>query len=113
MIFMLGFLAGALALNAYHVWKSSASQESKKERFERIYTQLGLSEQQKSEMQRIFGETREQLQKLRDESEPRVQEIRAQADTRIQQVLTPEQWQKFQQLKEENRTPDKHDKGGK
>lgn len=109
-IFLLGFLAGALALNAYHVWYNAASNVSRKERFERVFNQLELTEQQKTETQQIFNETREELQRLREEGEPRVREIRAQADARLQKVLTPEQWQKFQQFRDEMRGQDKRDK---
>ncbi|MDQ4122438.1 MAG: hypothetical protein M3209_13445 [Acidobacteriota bacterium] len=109
-IFLLGFLAGALALNAYHVWYSPAASVPKKERFERIFTQLNLTEQQKAETQQIFNETREQLQRLREEGEPRVREIRAQADARLQKILTPEQWQKFLHFRDEMRGHDKRDK---
>lgn len=100
-IFLLGFLAGGLALNAYHVWYNSAAPVSRHERFERIFNQLDLTDQQRSDVQKIVGETREELQKLREESEPRVREIRNRADVRMQQVLTPEQWQKLQKMKEE------------
>jgi Spy/CpxP family protein refolding chaperone len=109
-VFLLGFLAGALALNAYHVWYSPAASVPKRERFERIFNQLELTEQQKAETQQIFNETREQLQRLREEGEPRVREIRAQADARLQRVLTPEQWQKFQQIRGEMRGQEKRDK---
>lgn len=109
-VFLLGFLAGAMALNAYHVWYGPAANVPKRERFERIFNQLELTEQQRTETQQIFNETREQLQRLREEDEPRVREIRAQADTRLQRVLTPEQWQKFQQFRGEMRGQEKRDK---
>jgi Spy/CpxP family protein refolding chaperone len=109
-IFLLGFFAGALALNAYHVWQGAASSTSRKERFEKIFNQLDLTEQQKTEAQQIFSETREKLQRLRDEDEPRVKEIRREADNRLQSVMTPEQWQKFQQLKEGMHSSDRRDK---
>ncbi len=57
----------------------------------------------KRQVQQIFGDTRQQLQTLRKESEPRVDEIRQQTDQRLQQVLTPEQWQDFQQMRDEMR----------
>jgi Spy/CpxP family protein refolding chaperone len=109
-VFMLGFLAGALALNAYHVWYGASSNVSRKERYERVFNQLELTEQQKAETQQIFNETREQLQRLREEGEPRVREIRADADARLQRILTPEQWQKFQQLRDEMRGQEKREK---
>jgi len=66
-------------------------------------TRLQLNADQKTKVQQIFGDTRQQLQNLRKESEPRVNDIRQQADQRLQQVLTPEQWQKFQQMRDEMR----------
>lgn len=109
-IFLLGFFAGALALNAYHVWHNSANGASRRGRFEKIFNQLDLTERQKADAQQIFSETREKLQRLRDEDEPRVQEIRREADIRLQTVMTPEQWQKFQQLKEGMRSSERRDK---
>lgn len=109
-IFLLGFLAGALALNAYHVWHGASSNVSRKERFERMFNRLDLNDAQKSEAQQIFSETREQLQRLREQDEPHVEEIRRRADERLQRVLTPEQWQRFQQFKEEMRPPEKRER---
>jgi Spy/CpxP family protein refolding chaperone len=106
-IFVLGFFAGALALNAYQSWATASGGMSKKARYEQIFNQLGMNEGQKTEVQKIVGETREQLQKLREESEPRVKEIRGRADERMRQVLTPEQWQQFQQARDKMRESDK------
>ena len=39
--------------------------------------------------------------RLREETEPRMDEIRRQADGRLQTVLSPEQWQQFQRLRDE------------
>jgi hypothetical protein len=54
-------------------------------------------------VQQIFGDTRQQLQSLRKESEPRVNDIRQQTDQKLQQVLTPAQWNQFQQMRDEMR----------
>lgn len=109
-IFLIGFIAGALALNAYQVWVGASGQMSKHKKYDQIFNQLDLTEAQRAEVQKIVGETREQLQKMREESEPRVQEIRGRADEKMRQILTPEQWQKFQQLRENMREADKHAK---
>jgi Spy/CpxP family protein refolding chaperone len=66
-------------------------------------TRLQLNDDQKTKVQQIFGDTRQQLQSLRKESEPRVSEIRQQTDQKLQQVLTPAQWSQFQQLRNEMR----------
>lgn len=106
-IFLLGFLAGAFALNAYYLWFGAGKQVSKREQFEDVFKGLNLNDSQKSDVEKLFGETREKMNNLRQESEPRFQEIRAQNDDQLQKILTPEQWQKFQQERDKIRQADK------
>ena len=101
-IFLLGFAAGILALNAYRGWARGAS-PGRDDRFEQMSARLQLNADQKTKMQQVLGDTREQLRALRKESEPRVNEIRKQTDQRLQQILTPDQWQRFQQMRDEMR----------
>lgn len=103
MIFVLGFAAGILALNVYRGWVRAAGPERGEDRFEQMSTRLQLNADQKTKMQQVLGDTREQLRALRKESEPRVGEIRKQTDLRVQQILTPDQWQRFQQMRDEMR----------
>jgi len=98
-IFVLGFAAGILALNVYRGWARNMG--GPRDRFEQMSQQLNLNADQKTKVQQIFADTREQLTALRKESEPRVDQIRSQADERLKQVLTPEQWQQFQKMREE------------
>src|SRR5436853_3314165 len=100
LIFVLGLTAGILAVSAFHAW---ARNRNPADRFEQLATRLQLNADQKTKVQQIFTDTRQQLQSLRKESEPRVNEIRQQTDQRLQQVLTPDQWQKFQQTRIEMR----------
>ena len=97
-IFVLGFAAGILALNVYRGW---ARNMGPRDRFEQMSQRLNLNADQKTKVQQIFADTREQLTALRKESEPRVDQIRSQADERLKQVLTPEQWQQFQKMRDE------------
>ena len=97
-IFVLGFAAGILALNVY---RGLARNGGPGNRFEELSERLQLTPDQKTKVQDIFGDTREQLRAVRRESEPKVEEIRRQADGRLQTVLTPEQWQQFQKLRDE------------
>lgn len=99
-IFILGVISGMLALQVYGRW---AHRQLPENHFDQLATRLQLNEDQKTKVQQIFSDTRQQLQNLRKESEPRVNEIRQQADQRLQQVLTPDQWQKFQQMRGEMR----------
>ena len=105
-IFVLGFAAGILALNVY---RSFARDGDRRDRFEQMADKLQLTADQKTNVQQIFADTREQLRAVRRESEPKVDEIRRQADGRLQTVLTPEQWQKFQSVRDETR----HRRGGR
>lgn len=99
-IFVLGFTAGILALNVY---RGLARNAAPRDRFEQLSDRLKLNDDQKTKVQQIFSDTREQLRALRKESEPKVNDIRKQADDRMQQVLTPEQWKQFQSLQDEMR----------
>jgi len=97
-LFVLGFAAGILAMNVYRSWARNASPAN---RFDILSERLQLTPDQKTKVQEIFSDTRDQLRALRQEAEPRVSEIRRQADGRLQTVLTPEQWQRFQKIRDE------------
>src|ERR1043165_9509746 len=88
-IFVLGFVPGMLVLSGYGAGPRRT--KSPQDRFERLATRLQLNADQKTKVQQIFGDTRQQLQNLRKESEPRVNDIRQQTDQKLQQVLTPDQ----------------------
>ena len=100
-IFVLGFVSGILALNVYRAWARNSMTPG--DRFEEMSRQLQLNEDQKTKVKQIFNDTREQLRALRQEADPKVIDIRKQADDRLVQVLTPEQWKKFQVLRDDNR----------
>lgn len=106
-IFVLGFTAGILALNVYRGWAGGAFRS--RDRIDQLSQRLQLNEDQKTKMQQVFSDTREQLAALRKESEPKVNEIRRQADERMKQILTPEQWEQFQKSRDEMR----HRRGGR
>ena len=97
-IFVLGFTAGILALNLYRSGVRGGGQGN---RMDELSERLQLTADQKTKVQEIFSDTREQLRAVRRETEPRMEEIRRQADGRLQTVLTPEQWEQFQRIREE------------
>jgi hypothetical protein len=97
-IFVLGFVAGILALNVY---RSLARNAPPRDRFEQLSERLQLDAGQKTKVQQIFSDTRDQLRTLRKEQEPKVTEIRKQADDKLQQVLNAEQWKQFQTMRDE------------
>lgn len=107
-IFILGLIAGAFAFNAYNLWFGAAKLvPTKQEKYEEAFRKLGLNDTQKAEVQRVVNETRESIQKIRQETDPRILEIRTQNDERLQKVLTPAQWQQFQQEREKIRESEK------
>ena len=95
-IFVLGFTAGILALNVYRRVRPFGGN-----RMDELSERLKLTADQKTKVQEIFSDTREQIRGVRQEMEPKFNEIRRQADGRLQTVLTPEQWQQFQKLRDE------------
>lgn len=103
LIFVVGCLAGALAMNFYHTRQSAASTRERVGKFARVLDQLHLTPEQRAQVQTIFDEARAQLNELRNESRPKFRDVRQQTDARLQAVLTPEQWQQFQQLTSESR----------
>lgn len=103
-IFLLGFTAGALALNAYKRWDRSGDTKTREARFDDMLDTLKLNADQKTQVGQILGDAKQQLQSLKKGAEPQVQEIRRQTDERLQKVLTPEQWKQFQQEREKMRS---------
>jgi hypothetical protein len=99
-IFVLGFTAGILAMNVY---RSLARNLAPHDRFEQMSDRLQLNADQKTKVQQILSDTRDQLRTLRKEQEPKVSEIRRQADDKLQQVLNAEQWKQFQTMRDEMR----------
>lgn len=97
LIFLLGAAAGALAPRAYSAWFRDG-RGRQRERFEQMLDRLQLSAEQKTQVQQTLGEAREQFRAIRRESDGREDEVRSQADERLRQIMTPEQWEQFQQM---------------
>ena len=58
-IFVLGFVAGLLALQVYRGWAHRRA--SPENRIEQLATRLQLNDDQKTKVQQIFSDTRQQL----------------------------------------------------
>ena len=102
-IFAIGFVAGGLAMNFYRDKRGPSQSGSMRGSFSRVVEQLNLSPEQKVEVEKILEETRAQLIEIRKESGPKFREVRMQTDERLRTVLTPEQWEQFQQIMKESR----------
>ncbi|HKS41339.1 MAG TPA: periplasmic heavy metal sensor [Blastocatellia bacterium] len=102
-IFVIGFIAGALAMNIYRGQRGPSAYGDRRGRFEETLDKLNLTQDQKNQVKAIFDDARAQLGQLRKESEPKFREVRKQTDERLKAVLEPEQWEQFQQIMSEAR----------
>ena len=110
-IFVVGFVAGVLALNIYRGRPWSSARSLGRGRLEQMLEKLNLSAEQKPQVSAIFDDARADLMRLRKESGPRFRELRERTDGRLQSVLTPEQWSEFQRLTNESRNGRQHRMG--
>jgi Spy/CpxP family protein refolding chaperone len=96
-LFVVGFVAGALAMNLYRArqWSPRAGGRGG---FEQMLDRLNLTQDQRTQVDGIFDEARKQLAELRKGSEPKFREVRKSTDEQLQSVLTAEQWEQFQQM---------------
>jgi Spy/CpxP family protein refolding chaperone len=99
-IFVIGFVAGALAMNFYRA-RPLTSSATTFGRLDRMIDRLGLTPDQESQIRAIFDDARSQLTEIRKESEPKFREVRARTDERLQAVLSQKQWDQFQQMRDE------------
>jgi len=102
-VFLLGCLAGALSMNVYRAHLSRSPREPRGERFEQMLDRLNLTADQRIQVEQIMKESRSQIVEMRRQSEPRYKEIRKQTDERLQAILSPQQWQQWQQMTQEMR----------
>ena len=96
-LFVIGFIAGGLAMNMYRgrQWSPRAGGRGG---FDQMLDRLKLTDDQRTQVNDIFEDARKQLAELRRESEPRFREVRKNTDERLQAVLTPELWEEFKQI---------------
>ncbi len=110
-IFIVGFVAGALSINIYRSKQSPSGPSRMWGRYDQMIDRLNLSPDQKSQVEAIFDDARARLMEIRRESEPRFREVRKQTDSRLQGALTPEQWEQFQQMVSELKDRGRHGRG--
>lgn len=96
-LFVVGFMAGALAMNIYRT-RQGPPRAGGRGGFEQMLDRLNLTKDQRTQVGEIFDDARNQLAELRRESDPKFREVRKNTDERLQSVLSPEQWEQFQQM---------------
>src|SRR5437763_11725352 len=95
-VFVLGGVTGA-ALGGLYRSRASGERPEKAmhEHFEKMRSELNLTEEQTKAVSAILDETRNEYRSLRAELRPRFDEPRQKARAKIRALLTPEQQQKF------------------
>jgi Spy/CpxP family protein refolding chaperone len=97
-VFILGSVTGAALTGLYRSRAgggAEARERAMHERFEKMRSELSLTDQQTTSVRTILDETRNEYRALRTELRPRFEEPRMKARTRIRALLTPEQQKKF------------------
>lgn len=100
-VFVLGCVTGASLDSLYRLKASNVERQERsgrrdKERiFEKMKSDLNLTEQQATEVRAIIEQSGEEYSKLRNEVRPRYEAVRAGARARIRALLNPEQQQRF------------------
>ena len=101
-VFVLGSVTGVALTGLYRSRAAGDRPETREkamhERFEKMRTELKLTDEQTKAVQAIIDETRNEYRALRTELRPRFEEPRQKARTRIRALLTPEQQQKFDSM---------------
>lgn len=95
-VFILGSITGA-ALTGLYVSRSGSarSERNPQQRFEKMRSELKLTDDQTKAVSAILDEARNEYRGLRGELRPRFEEPRQKARARIRALLSSEQQQKF------------------
>lgn len=93
------YLAGLALACALTATNAQAEMDDLRQQrqMERLDMELHLSDQQKQELRKIFDEARPQFEALRKQG----QALREQIDTRMKAVLTAEQKEKYDKLRQQ------------
>src|SRR5260370_15199645 len=95
-VFVLGAVTGAALGGLYRSRASSERPEkAMRERFEKMRSELNLTDEQTKAVSSILEETRNEYRALRTELKPRFDDPHQKARARIGALLTAEQRQKF------------------
>jgi Spy/CpxP family protein refolding chaperone len=98
-IFVLGCVTGFAFDGAYRIRANGErpdhSRAGREKMFERMRSDLSLTEGQATQVRTVLDQTRDEFRALNTECQPRYDAIRQKARERIRALLTPEQQQRF------------------
>jgi hypothetical protein len=117
-VFFIGIASGVLITNFYETRVTGTSpaltdnrdRRSRAERdISKVHDYLGLSEEQRRQVNQILEETRDEVRKFRQETQPRFREIQEQSQARIRAILTEDQRVKYDDFRQnlQRRTRDR------
>lgn len=106
-LFALGVLSGALGAHLYYAraLERPPGPPPFVGRFAgpRLEHRLDLSAEQRLQLREILEDTRREAERLRHELAPRMREVMERSDERIREILTPEQRERFAELRRRQR----------
>jgi Spy/CpxP family protein refolding chaperone len=108
-VFVIGFAAGALALNLYQSLNGSNKKDPRRGGTEfligKMNEEVGLTGDQQEKIRKILDETSEKYKQIRVEIdplvkpfEPRFNTVRQESRDRIRALLTPDQLPKYEEM---------------
>ncbi len=100
-VFVLGGVMGAALAGAYHLHHFDERPDGRghgEAFFERMRSDLNLTDEQSTQIRAIINDTRNQFQTLRVEARPRFDAIKQKERERIRSILNPQQQQHFDQI---------------
>ena len=108
-VFVIGFAAGALALNLYQQLTASKGKDGPRNGTEvlirRMNEKVGLSSDQQDQIKKILDETNDKYREIRKDLEPQIKPfeprfnaVRQESRDRIRGLLTSEQLPKYEQM---------------
>ena len=109
-VFVIGFAAGALALNLYQQLTSSSKEKGPRNGAEflinKMNDKVGLTRNQQDQIRKILEETNDKYRELRitviepriHDVEPQFNAVRQESRARIRALLTPDQLPKYEEM---------------
>lgn len=108
-IFFLGGITGAAMHALYKVkvegkppatTSPNPSQQPRMSMSERMKQELNLTDEQSQKIKSIIDDSRKEFQRVVKDECPGIKDMRAKTNERIKSVLTPEQQQKFDEMRQ-------------
>ena len=96
--FIIGLIAG-LAAGSF-VWRQNQTSAAGYQMIDDLSTELNLTQTQKTQVEKILNDSKQQFQELQKQMHPKFAEIRQQNREKIATVLTPEQKSLFEEWKQ-------------